>query len=946
MKQFIKLFTILFGWFAFGQIPTITLENENFKTNPVVLEDLKIDVEIFGNIAQTSFIMRFYNSSSRNLEANLTFPLPNNSNVVSYALDINGKMREAVSVEKERAAEIFESIQKQNIDPGILEKVDANNFRTRISPIMGKQSRTVKIVYQQILSLDKEKSYEYYLPLDYKNQLKKFQLQTKVYHSSIKPILLESPSNEFVFSENSQVFEANFTKNDFLANQSMKIKLPKKLNSSESFIQKNGDDSFVMINAFFNNPTTKKVWNDEIALIWDNSLSGKKRNHLKEFEFLDELIRHKKNLSLELITLNTKAKKHKTYVIKNADWSQLKTDLEQMDYDGGTDISQLQKMSISAKEALFFTDGLSTFGKFEVNLKVPTTILVSSQSVNYNGLDFIAKESLGKLIDLNFLSVKDAFEKASSKDLNFVGIKEEDFKEVYVVNSGIINENFTVFAKMLKSTKKLTLQFCENGKEIIEIPIVLENKPIDVSITNFWAQQKVNQLEFNYNQNREIISQLAKRFNLVTNHHSLMVLENVEDYVKYKIDPPKELEEEYWVIMKNRKNELIENRKNILQNAISKAAELRNWWKFGNQIIDKKLEENLSLQDISLEEVQRSPQASYRMNSPANAEMAMVANVNAEGKMMTESENSPSGKIILPDLKSDKEYIKILEKTKDPYAYYLTIKDDFMGTPSFFLDVSDYFYRKNDKEKAVLILSNLAELDIQNSELYKIILYKLKEYQEYETELWIAEQILAWRPFDAQSYRDYALALLDNDQPQKALNFLNKILENDYSEEIAARDYGIEEVIVTEINHIRKVYKNVDDSKISKDLLMDIPVDVRVVLNWNKDLTDIDLWVTDPDGDRCWYQNTRTKAGGRISQDITQGFGPEQFMLKKAKKGKYKIETNFFAERQMNLSGPTTVMAEIYLYYASGKVERKIQTFQLAQANQAKDALFIGEFEF
>lgn len=212
--------------------------------------------------------------------------------------------------------------------------------------------------------------------------------------------------------------------------------------------------------------------------------------------------------------------------------------------------------------------------------------------------------------------------------------------------------------------------------------------------------------------------------------------------------------------------------------------------------------------------------------------------------------------------------------------------------------------------------------------------------------MWIAEQILAWRPFDVQSYRDYALALLDNNQPQKALNFLNKILENDYSEEIAARDYGIEEVIVTEINHIRKVYKNVDDSKISKDLLMDIPVDVRVVLNWNKDLTDIDLWVTDPDGDRCWYQNTRTKAGGRISQDITQGFGPEQFMLKKAKKGRYKIETNFFAERQMNLSGPTTVMAEIYLYYASGKVERKIQTFQLAQANQAKDALFIGEFEF
>ena len=43
----------------------------------------------------------------------------------------NGKMRDGVVVEKEKARQTFEAVERQNIDPGILEKTKGNNYKTR-----------------------------------------------------------------------------------------------------------------------------------------------------------------------------------------------------------------------------------------------------------------------------------------------------------------------------------------------------------------------------------------------------------------------------------------------------------------------------------------------------------------------------------------------------------------------------------------------------------------------------------------------------------------------------------------------------------------------------------------------------------------------------------------------------------------------------------------------
>ena len=283
------------------------------------------------------------------------------------------------------------------------------------------------------------------------------------------------------------------------------------------------------------------------------------------------------------------------------------------------------------------------------------------------------------------------------------------------------------------------------------------------------------------------------------------------------------------------------------------------------------------------------------------------------------------------------------------YEEYLVQREKYLQTPSFYFDVAQLLFEKKSPKLALRVLSSIADLDIENEELYKLLAYKLKEAKFYDKELWIFGKVLEWRPFDPQSYRDYALALEDIGKYQEALDTIYKIFNRSYTQELADRDFGIEETVLMELNELISRHKNeLDFSKINEKLIANLPVDVRVALNWNKDNTDIDLWVTDPNGEKCMYSHKSTEIGGRLSDDFTGGFGPEQFLLKKAIKGTYKIETNFFGENQVSVSGPTSLMAEIFINFASGKQERQIVVFNKTKKSNTGngDGVLIAEFKF
>ena len=79
----------------------------------VTIESLSIRTEISGGMAETTVKMVFYNPNSRRLEGNLQFPLAPGQQVTAFALDINGAMRPAVPVAKDKGREVFEAIERR-----------------------------------------------------------------------------------------------------------------------------------------------------------------------------------------------------------------------------------------------------------------------------------------------------------------------------------------------------------------------------------------------------------------------------------------------------------------------------------------------------------------------------------------------------------------------------------------------------------------------------------------------------------------------------------------------------------------------------------------------------------------------------------------------------------------------------------------------------------------
>src|SRR5215475_12793101 len=89
---------------------------------PVTLRSVRIDAEIAGASAHTQVELVFYNPNRRILEGELQFPLLDGQTITGFAMDVDGKLREAVPVEKARGQAVFEDIKRARIDPGLLQQ--------------------------------------------------------------------------------------------------------------------------------------------------------------------------------------------------------------------------------------------------------------------------------------------------------------------------------------------------------------------------------------------------------------------------------------------------------------------------------------------------------------------------------------------------------------------------------------------------------------------------------------------------------------------------------------------------------------------------------------------------------------------------------------------------------------------------------------------------------
>ena len=221
-------------------------------------------------------------------------------------------------------------------------------------------------------------------------------------------------------------------------------------------------------------------------------------------------------------------------------------------------------------------------------------------------------------------------------------------------------------------------------------------------------------------------------------------------------------------------------------------------------------------------------------------------------------------------------------------------------------------------------------------------------YGDETRALWLYERIVYLEPDRPQPLRNLALALaaraartgeraeardLQRRDYQRALDLLNDVVMGDWQNKYD----GIEIISLMEANHIVPRLRELGITNVPLDrrLIAALDVDLRVILEWNTDGTDMDLWVDEPIGERAIYSNRKTAIGGRLSNDMTNGYGPEEYLLHRAPDGTYTVRVNVYAADQLNPNGATTVRTHIFRNYGRTDEQEQMLELELKRSDQA-----------
>jgi len=264
-------------------------------------------------------------------------------------------------------------------------------------------------------------------------------------------------------------------------------------------------------------------------------------------------------------------------------------------------------------------------------------------------------------------------------------------------------------------------------------------------------------------------------------------------------------------------------------------------------------------------------------------------------------------------------------------------------TPGFYLDAADFFATDaRDTAGALRVLSNLAELGLEDAPLLRVLAHRLTQLERPDLAAPIFERVLKIRAEEPQSYRDLALVLAKLGEHQRAVDLLWQVVERPWDD----RFPEISLIALEELNAVaaaaERAGKPLNLAKVDPRLRRNLPLGLRVVLTWDADNCDIDLWVDDPAGERVMYSRPRSLQGGRISRDFTGGYGPEEFLLRDPRPGKYTARVHYYGDRRQTALGPVTVQARIITGFGTANETEKSTTVRLTNT---KDGFEIGSIE-
>ncbi len=931
---------------------------------PIELQQATLAVDAGGGMASTTIELVFFNPNGRMLEGELQFPLAPGQRVTGFALDFGGEMRPAVPVEKAKGRQVFEAIERRRVDPALLETTQGDNFKLRVYPVPAHGTRRVRLQLAQALDRAGGR-WTYRLPLPWAAGAGTVDASVAVHGASAAPVLPDA-LEAVPFQQAPDGFSAVLPRRA-LAGSALTLS-GKADDAARAYVGDVGDASYFYAEIPVAATPVPRTLPRTVGLLWDSSGSGAARRHEREFALLERYFRAAGDIDVRLVRLRDRAEAPRSFRVRGGDWLALRRELESTVYDGASALGGWVPER-QAGEYILVSDGLENYGPRSfpaLSSGQRLFVLNAAPGADSARLDALAQRCNGRLVDLNGGSIDDAARALLTDGPRIAALEGEGLAELQAESIEARGGILRVAGRRLRQDAVLRVTLTGTGRPV-EVPVTAAS-PRQPLAPMLWAGWRIDALQADYALKRGEIARLGKRFGIATRDTSLIVLDRLDDYVRYDIAPPPELRKAFDQMRALRGGQADTTRGGHLQRVLRELDAKVAWWntRYPKDRPPESLPPKpfIRRQDEQVMPPPPPPPSPVRLPAPAApfapapapgpamksasstamfAPLARSAGTSVQvsgSRIAAPGAAAPIG-IALQKWTPDARYLDRMRGAgaDQAYAIYLDQKPDFANSTAFYLDVADLLLDKGRRDLALRVLSNLAEMDLENRHILRILGYRLLQAGAPELALPVFEEVLRLAEEEPQSWRDLGLAYAALGRPQDAVDTLYQVVLREWDWRFA----DVELITLADMNAIIAANKGkVDTSRIDPRLLRHLPLDLRVVLTWDADNSDMDLWVTDPNGERCMYANTLTYQGGHMSRDATGGYGPEEFSLREAKPGKYKVEANFYGNRQQLVASSTTLQLKLTTGFGTPRAREQMVTLRLRGQGET---VFVGEFE-
>ena len=979
------LFLLLLPILAFGQDiiidpiepvdpivvePVIFVTDDDGELRKLTVGRVEVETLIVGSVAETSMTISFGNPFNRVMEGNLYFPLPSGATVSGYALDIQGVLVDGVVVDRDEGRQVFEEIVRRGVDPGLVEWTQGNVFQTRVFPIPARGSRTIRLRYVSDLNRRGDDLF-YRLPMNFPDEVPQFSIRVEVVESESRPEVAAGGYSNFQFRTWRDSYVAETSLRDADLSEDLVVTLPD-AELVQAAVESTGDDDYFLVRlehpgALESAASGAAAKPDEVTLYWDASRSRRGQNNQTLINLVADYLATLGSGSVRLVAFRDTAEFVGEYRVRSGEAPELVAALEGLAYDGGTQPGTLPMPPRSTDMVMVVSDGIATFGERAfADFTKPVFVIAPGGRYNEPALAALAARSGGAYFNLDRLPAAEIVRRIGQAAPAVVEVvaRSGRIEGVAVRNTG---EAFTVSGRLETATARLNIDIADASGDVRTETVTLRRSDAREGdlLAGYWAQSRLNELLADEVANASEIRTLGREFGLVTPGTSLIVLESIDQYVEFRIPPPESLPEmrrEYFAQIAELDRIKEDEKDDRLEMVLADWRRRIEWYEAEHrgEFVDPNVpEDGEFFGGGEMDEPSMVAPTDDRMRDAEDfggtsgaGEMSpsMASGADTDDGPMEQrgepggDDSNPSGPVTeLVPWNPDTPYLRELRSAPEDerYGVYLELSDEWASSPSFFVDSGDFFLDEGNSALAIRIWSNLAEIELENPQLLRVLAHRLDQAEELVLAESVFRRVLVMRPEEPQSYRDLALVLGRLDEYTEAIELLWEVAIGEW-------DGRFPEITNTALMEMNSFIPKAEAAglripEIDERFVRLLDTDLRVVLTWDADLTDMDLWVTSPSGERIYYGNSRGSFGEYLSRDYVRGYGPEEYFVREAQKGSYFVQANYFGSGAVTLVGSVTLQVEIFTDYGRPEEKRQAVTVRLRGAGDVVD---IGRVSF